>query len=128
MTSTAQALVLYGACEENLWPYESELVNIRPSEEAFQAAKQYSARPVKVPIEKTAICTSLAYGCPVVVGITLSRTAGQEARKRNGYISVPVINATTVRNSQMHAIVICGYDDKKQIFIVRNSWGRDWVR
>merc|ERR1712159_888851 len=25
-----------------------------------------------------------------------------------------------------HAVLCCGYDDEKEMFIVRNSWGADW--
>jgi C1A family cysteine protease len=25
-----------------------------------------------------------------------------------------------------HAVVCCGYDDSKQVFICRNSWGKNW--
>ena len=25
-----------------------------------------------------------------------------------------------------HAVLAVGYDDSKQVFIVRNSWGKEW--
>ena len=25
-----------------------------------------------------------------------------------------------------HAVMLCGYDDKTEMFIVRNSWGSEW--
>ena len=25
-----------------------------------------------------------------------------------------------------HAVVACGYDDGRQAFLIRNSWGSDW--
>lgn len=32
----------------------------------------------------------------------------------------------TVNNGEAHAMLIVGYDDKQQHFIVRNSWGKIW--
>jgi uncharacterized protein YvpB len=34
----------------------------------------------------------------------------------------------TVATTGTHAVLIVGYDDRTRHFLVRNSWGRDWVR
>jgi hypothetical protein len=33
-----------------------------------------------------------------------------------------------VATTGTHAVLIVGYDDKTGHFIVRNSWGKDWVK
>jgi C1A family cysteine protease len=40
--------------------------------------------------------------------------------------SKPVLTCSRVGNSTNHTVVVVGYDDKEQAWIVRNSWGANW--
>ncbi len=42
--------------------------------------------------------------------------------------SKPVVSCSKVGRSTNHSIVVVGYDDKEQAWIVRNSWGVNWPR
>lgn len=43
---------------------------------------------------------------------------------------VPIISCTYPDLSAVirHAMLAVGYNDDQQVFVVRNSWGTDWVR
>jgi outer membrane protein OmpA-like peptidoglycan-associated protein len=69
----------------------------------------------------------LAAGHPIVFGISVRapgpRTRGPMDRLKPGEIlgldNMPVVGG--------HAIVLTGYDDRKQAFSLQNSWGTDWA-
>lgn len=123
----ARALENFGACEEYFWPFDHRLVNHQPSMNAYRAARKLSIKTTRLPIDARTIRHYVSHGFPVVLGIYLPLTASEQVRNNNGFIDVPHIIEGTTRETEMHAIVICGYDDQNQIFIVRNSWGRRWV-
>ena len=128
LTNTAKAIRLYGACEEELWPYDKRLVNVKPNPDAYRAACRFTIIPVNVPINVKGIKTSLAHGMPVAIGIVLRYSSGAVAKENQGYIPIPDLGAKTVLNSEMHSLVLVGYDDTTKHFIARNSWGEGWVK
>ena len=128
LNSTAEAIRRFGGCEERFWPYEAKLVDVQPNSDVYREAKRFTVTPVKIPLSLTAIKKALNNGFPVVIGIVLHHSADREARDRGGPISIPDPFSTTIRNAQIHAVVFCGYNDNTQHFIMRNSWGKDWVR
>ncbi|CAF1343584.1 unnamed protein product [Adineta ricciae] len=70
--------------------------------------------------------TCLANQVPFLIGIKLLDSATSEAKRNNGYISMPDPSSLTVAMTGTHAVLVVGYDDRTRHFIVRNSWGRDW--
>lgn len=54
---------------------------------------------------------------PIVFGMWLNNSF---YGNRDGVIT------ESVKNGSAHAMLIVGYDDEKQCYIVRNSWGRSW--
>lgn len=124
----ADAIVKFGFCEEKFWPYQIDLVNQKPSHEAYQNAKKFTIVPVQTQATLKNIKTALTKGLPTMIGILLLHTAKAEAAKYGGRISTPTIVATNIMNTQKHAIVCVGYDDQQQYLIVRNSRGERWVR
>lgn len=63
---------------------------------------------------------SVAAGMPVVFGIAVFPSI-EDAK--NGVIPMPSQNEQAVGG---HIMLCVGYDDNKQQFIVRNSWGQNW--
>ena len=118
----------FGICKEKTWPYEKRLLNKKPPDEVYKEAQRYTVTPLKIPLDITAIKTSLANQVPALVGIKMKNGTHGRAKKNNGYISLPESDDTLFGSTYTHAVLLVGYDDKTQHFIVRNSWGRDWVR
>jgi len=68
--------------------------------------------------------TSLNSGAPFVVGIAVYASFESANVAATGYVPMPDVN-----NEQFlggHAIVCVGYNDAKQVWIMRNSWGNSW--
>ena len=110
----------YGFCAESLWKYDESLYMQPPSQKVYDEASRRSIIPIKVPINIDSIKTCLAHEIPVLVGIILST---DEADHNNGWIKVPRVPP----DEGYHACLIVGYDDRNQHFIIRNSWGVEWV-
>jgi C1A family cysteine protease len=57
---------------------------------------------------------------PVALGIAVYESLESEEVARTGEIPVPQ------EFLGGHAILAVGYDDEKELVIIRNSWGKDW--
>jgi C1A family cysteine protease len=43
---------------------------------------------------------------------------------KNGMMPLPASNEQVVGG---HAVMVVGYNDAKQVFVIRNSWGASWA-
>jgi C1A family cysteine protease len=67
--------------------------------------------------------TCLAEGFPFIFGFTVYESFESQEVARTGVVSMPKRNECALGG---HAVLAVGYDDGKQTFIIRNSWGEDW--
>ena len=125
--NTVLGMRKFGICEERLWPYREDLLNKEPAPAAYDAASRVTVIPLKVPRNLVAMKTCLANQVPFLIGIKLLSTATSEAKKNRGFVSMPDPSSATVAKTGTHAVLIVGYDDRTGRFLVRNSWGKDWV-
>lgn len=117
-----KALQQYGVCSEAVWPYNPKHFKNKPSPEAFAEAKNHTISEFRrVPIELDAIRHCLAEGFPMCFGAEIYKSF--EAEGHHGLVSMPRSREESLGG---HAMLLVGYDDQKQLFIVRNSWGSDW--
>ena len=66
----------------------------------------------------------LASGFPFVIGFQVYQSFESDQVASTGIVPMPDVN-----NEQLlggHAVLVVGYDDSNQWFIVRNSWG-SWM-
>ncbi|CAM4860588.1 unnamed protein product [Rotaria socialis] len=125
---TAIGLTQFGICEEAIWRCKRHNLNRRPSGEAYARASQSVVTVRRVPPILADMKICLAKGIPFVVSIILLESAMYEGQERNGYISMPDSNDTGVRNAKLgHAVLVVGYNDETQHFLIRNSWGPHWA-
>lgn len=73
----------------------------------------------------SAIRASLAGGMPVVAGITVFQSMMSDTVAKTGNVPMPNPQAGD-KAVGGHAIMLVGYDQTKQVFIVRNSWSTAW--
>ena len=125
--NTVLGMRKFGICEEYLWPYEEQNLNVKPPKEAYDAARQVTVIPLKLPRNLVAMKTCLANEVPFLIGIKLLDSATSEVQKRHGHVSMPNPASLQVALTGTHAVLVVGYDDRTRHFIVRNSWGKDWV-
>ncbi len=128
------SLVKYGIALEKVWPYNDQVYSQKPSEEAYNdAAMRKLVAAMNVQRKVADIKSALVDGCPVAASFTLTRSFFEQGGA-TGYVPMPSdeeIAAGLDSNNPdsrhgRHAMVIVGFSDELQMFIIRNSWGTDW--
>ncbi|HTR82088.1 MAG TPA: C1 family peptidase [Bacteroidota bacterium] len=113
-----------GDCPESLWPYDITNFQDKPPASCYSYAKMHQA-VLYQRVSRTAnqMKGCLASGYPFVFGFSVYESFMSASVAKTGHAAMPK------PNEQMeggHAVVAVGYDDAKQWFIVRNSWGTGW--
>lgn len=115
----------YGAVDEKKWPYVISKFDVSPpkkviTEEHESKALTYT-RLNNTNISQLKAC--LAGGAPFVFGFSVYEGFESDQVAQTGFVSMPGKNEQLIGG---HAVLAAGYDDSKQSFIVRNSWGENW--
>jgi C1A family cysteine protease len=119
-----KALQQYGICLESEWPYVISNFAIKPTAQCYTDALKHVALTVSsVPINLTAMKNVLAGNLPFVIGFTVYASFESSSVAATGIVPMPRPREQILGG---HAVLVCGYDDSKQLFIVRNSWGTRW--
>jgi len=132
-----ESLVEDGICTEEKWRYKTdgsdeELRTFYSTEPSTEAKDDALLRKVKkavnVKLSLNDIKSALEDGYPVEVSVNLYDSFnGQNSL---GIISLPtaeeIENAKKLEKNSAHAMVLCGFSDEEKLFIVRNSWGKEW--
>ena len=129
-----ESLSKYGIALEKYWPYNENVYDKRPSEEAYKDAETRKLiKALNVECSVKAIKSALSDGYPVAGSFILYPSFNQNG----AYIQMPTkeeiesVNNGNEEDEQMerharHAMTIVGFSDELQMFLVRNSWGDDW--
>jgi C1A family cysteine protease len=120
-----KSLATIGACSEDLWPYDITKFAVKPPQPCFENASKHLAVSYQR-IDNTnigQIKTCLASGYPIVFGFTVYASFESQEVASTGIMPMPQPNEEVLGG---HAVLCVGYDDSKQMFIVRNSWGSSW--
>lgn len=120
-----EAVQLKGAALQSSWPFELSRVNHAPPEHAFDEAQRYKVGDaMKISLDLDTMRQCLADGYPIVFGLKLTRSFF--APPYGGYIPTPDPTDPQSAEHGLHAMLLVGYNDRQRVFIVRNSWGKDW--
>jgi C1A family cysteine protease/uncharacterized tellurite resistance protein B-like protein len=115
----------YGACSEETWEFDEDMVNEQPPDEAYEEAKAFLVEDIEnIPVDLNAWKSVLAEGYPIIFGIATFKSF--DSHKKPGLIPTPTKNEASREEHGGHAMLCVGYSDKDEVFIVRNSWGDDW--
>ena len=119
-----KVMATMGVCPETMWPYDVTKFKQKPPKSCYDIAVKNeveSYSPVTQTLEQLRGC--LVAGYPVVFGITLYDSFQTQQVEQTGIVPTPQSTETVDGG---HCMVLVGYDDSKQWFIVRNSWGDSW--
>ena len=112
-----------GVCLEATWPYDIKKVNESPNAYAFVEAEKYKIEQfLKVTPNLDDMLSCLSEGYPFVFGLKITDSFSQ----LDGIISEPSPDEIRSDIHGNHALLCVGYNLKKEVFIVRNSWGKQW--
>mmetsp|Transcript_83417 Transcript_83417/g.268901 ORF Transcript_83417/g.268901 Transcript_83417/m.268901 type:complete len:292 (-) Transcript_83417:281-1156(-) len=113
-----------GVCSEKQWEYDESQFTVRPTEGCYTSATANRASEyARVPQTIEDIKGVLKEGFPFVFGFIVLSSFRTEAVSSTGYMTMPQPEDSTLGG---HAVMAIGYDDEKQVVIVRNSWGEGW--
>lgn len=121
---TAIKATAQGACFETTWPYDISKFTKKPSAAAVKEGKAMESLTYQaVQQDLNHIKASLATNLPVVIGFTVFASFESEEVARTGIVPMPKSGEQQMGG---HCVVIIGYNDTKQMFECRNSWGPGW--
>jgi C1A family cysteine protease len=113
-----------GDCPETEWPYVIAKFAVKPAKKCYHDAVHHRAilyQRVVQTLNQMKGC--LASGYPFVFGFAVYESFMSVAVAKTGHAPMP---KPTEKMEGGHAVLAVGYDDAKQWFIVRNSWGPQW--
>jgi C1A family cysteine protease len=118
-----KSLVKYGVPPEAEWAYNIALFAQKPPVLCYtDALKNVITQYQRVnTLYNKKHC--LAQGFPFVLGFTVYDYFESDEMAKTGILKMPQPNEECLGG---HAVCAVGYDDKKQMFKIRNSWGTTW--
>lgn len=115
-----------GVCSEVTWPYQPGLLFQQPPQSAFAEAAGHKAlnafRLDNTNLESMKAC--LANGYPFVMGFAVYSSFESDQVASTGIMPMPSFQYEQMLGG--HAVLAVGYDESKQMFLIRNSWGASW--
>ena len=113
-----------GVCPEPEWPYDIAKFAQKPSAKAYTDAvtdRAISYQSLVQDMNQMKGC--LASGYPFIFGFTVYESFESEAVRSSGHACMPGWGERPIGG---HAVMAVGYDDARQWFVIRNSWGAGW--
>jgi hypothetical protein len=123
MVDLAKGGAQFGVCRESVWPYLPENVDVTPSHAAFAEAALHRLPNYYEITDLQDVKLCLSHGFPVMLGIVVYDSIMSDEVADTGAVPMPSRGDSEEGG---HAVVIIGYDDSKQVWILRNSWGTSW--
>lgn len=124
LTNGIKCLQIYGLCPETEWPYDTKKFAIKPLDLCYTNALKNKALEVyNVRNNMVDMKNSLVLNTPFVVGIAIYSSFETLQVSKTGVVPMP---GPRERPLGGHAVLVCGYNDVKKQWIIRNSWGPSW--
>ena len=113
-----------GAPHETLWPYRIPKFRTKPSAAAYRDAGKHQALLYqRVPRTLDQFRGCLAAGYPFVFGFSAYESFESPSVAKTGNMPMPHPTEELIGG---HAVLAVGYDDGRNRFLARNSWGARW--
>jgi C1A family cysteine protease len=112
-----------GVARESLWPYEQEGLFNPPPQNVLDDAALHKLPEFYALSPGYQLKHCLWSGFPFMLGFQVFESFMTDAVAKTGEMPMPQQGEQIVGG---HAVLAVGYDDARQCFIVRNSWGGAW--
>ena len=122
MEDCVAALTIFSCCDEKDWAYDLSKVSIKPSDELYRKALlNYSISGDKISNDLKSLQAFLHFGKPWMCGMLVypNTFTNMQNHTVNLSRSFDVVLGG-------HCIICVGYDNKRKVWIMRNSWGEDF--
>ena len=117
-----KSLSKFGVCSENLWPYDIEKFDDKPTDECYRDAKKRIIPKYQKLISIYYITEVLNNNKPVVFGMEIY----EGFMDLNERISTVYLPSRKEKSLGGHAMCMVGYDLNKRLFLAKNSFGTSW--
>jgi C1A family cysteine protease len=120
-----KAAAQYGVVDESLWPYNIAQFAVNPPTGVWTAAathkvtSYHSITDGDIETMKSVIASGYLIG----FGFQVYDYMMSADMASKGFLPLPGADEQLQGG---HAVCLCGYDDSKKAFLVRNSWGTSW--
>lgn len=123
--SGLESISRYGACNEDLWPYNISDFAKPPSSVSIKSAHDNikNFHCINVPQSITHVKSALVSGFPVIIGIQVYSSFESDTVAQTGIVPMPSDSDTYLGG---HCVSIVGYSDDTKTFTCSNSWGTNW--
>ena len=112
-----------GECLDATMPYDTSKFTQKPSAQAEQEAANFKIDTFTALPNLQAMKEALAAGHPCVFGFTVYQSFMTQQVAETGMMPMPQPGEQVEGG---HAVMIVGYNDAKQVLIIKNSWGTNW--
>jgi C1A family cysteine protease len=122
---TLKAANKFGVLDEKLWPYDTTKFAVNPASNLWTAAATHKVTSYHsiADGDLTTMKALIASGFLVGFGFSVYSYFMTQDMAKNAFLHLPAKSETLEGG---HAVALCGYDDAKGAFLVRNSWGANW--
>jgi C1A family cysteine protease len=122
--TSINTLKTQGLCAEAGWPYVTSKFATKPPTICYRAGLQNRIiNAYNVPTNLASMKASLIAKRPFVLAFFVYQSFYTMSVARTGIVPMPGKNESVMGG---HAVLVCGYNDVRRWFIVRNSWGAGW--
>ena len=119
-----KSVVKNGVCHERDWPYLAKRFAVKPKPRCYRVARsQRVIRYLRLRRELLHFEACLAEGYPFTMGISVYESFKKRGVARSGLVPMP---DRREKHLGGHALLVVGYDRRRRLFVVRNSWGARW--
>ncbi|KOY87845.1 peptidase C1 [bacterium 336/3] len=126
MSHAIEGLKEYGACAEDVWPNNEDMIIESPPDEAYEHAARFTIEEAEyIETDLDLWRHTLAEGYPIAFALNTFESF-DEANQNKGKVPMPKKTDNVRETHGWHAMLCVGYSDKDKMFIVRNSWGEQW--
>jgi hypothetical protein len=126
MYNAIEGLKEYGACSEELWPNDKTMILYEPDQSAYDHGANFKivdAEYIELNIDLWK--NTLAEGYPIAFCLNTFQSF-DDANKNKGRVPMPRKSDNVRETHGWHAMLCVGYSDPDKMFIIRNSWGKNW--
>lgn len=113
-----------GAPLESLWPYAVQKFKMKPNAIAINDALRRRVTLYERVTSHEGCIDALNNGFPVIIGFYVYSSFMSKEVYRTGRMPYP--NTAKEKLLGGHAVLLVGYNNQHQTYIVRNSWGNRW--
>jgi C1A family cysteine protease len=127
ISDAVKSVALYGACLEDVWPYDIDSFAITPSTTAYDNAKGYKIKNYSQVDTLENMLDALNEGYPITFSFR-AYSGFQEMDEGNGTVNNCLIPDPKKDEQPIggHAMVMIGYDLSKKRILCLNSFGKYW--